>query len=248
MAAQPQLDATGSSRKGFVILVLVAVLALGLPAFAQEHASDEARLSGARTAFDAGRWEQARKLAQGPADQTPELDFLAGLALARLEKWDEAKAAFEAGARKTPRDPRFSVELAGVAYKQKDFRTAKDKLHAALGLNPPDSYAREFLATIYFLEGNLEAALKYWNPVDKPRLRSVVFAPSLRLKDSLRNRALAFNAPQVLTGTSLLATQARLDNLGVFSSRRIELTPADSGNRHPSLPATSRTGSISSKT
>jgi tetratricopeptide (TPR) repeat protein len=225
-----------------VILILVAVLALGLPAFAQEHASDEARLSGARTAFDAGRWEQAAKLAQGPAEQTPELDFLAGLALARLEKWDEAKAAFEAGAQKTPRDPRFSVELAGVAYQQKDFRTAKDKLHAALGLNPQDSYSREFLATIYFLEGNLEAALKYWNPVDKPRLRSVVFAPSLRLRDALRNGALAFNAPQVLTGTALLATQARLDNLGVFSSRRIELTPADSGNYDVTLHLAERNG------
>jgi tetratricopeptide (TPR) repeat protein len=242
MAAEPQLDATGSSRKGFVILILAAVLAFGLPAFAQEHASDEARLSAARTVFDAGSWEEAAKLAQGSADQTPELDFLAGLALARLEKWDEAKAAFEAGARKAPRDPRFLVELAGIAYKQKDFRAAKNKLHAALRLNPRDSYSREFLATIYFLEGNLEAALKYWNPVDKPRLRSVVFAPSLQLKESLRNRALAFNAPQVFTGTALLATQARLDNLGVFSSRRIELSPADSGNYDVTLHLAERNG------
>jgi hypothetical protein len=242
MAAEPQLDATGSSRKGFVILILVAVLALGLPAFAQEHASDEAPLSAARTAFDAGRWEETAKLAQGPADQPPDLDLLAGLALARLEKWDEAKAAFEAGARKAPRDPRFLVELAGVAYKQKDFRTAKDKLHAALGLNSQDSYSREFLAAIYFLEGNLEAALQYWNPLDKPRLRSVVFAPSLRLKESLRNRAVAFNAPQVLTSDALLATQARLDNLSVFSSRRIELTPADSGNYDVILHLAERNG------
>jgi hypothetical protein len=230
MAAKSQLDAAGPPRKGFVILLIVAALALGVPAFAQEHASDEARLPAARMALDAGRWEEAARLAQGPADQPPDLDFLAGLALARLEKWGEATAAFEAGGRKAPRDPRFLVELAGIAYKQKDFRTAKNKLHAALRLRPQDSYSREFLATIYFLEGNLEAALRYWNPLDKPRLRSVVFAPSLRLKDSLRNRALAFNAPQVLTGNALLATQARLANLGVFSSRRIELTPAGSGN------------------
>ncbi len=242
MAAEPQLDVTGCSRKGFVILILVAVLALGLPAFAQEHASDEARLPAARMAFDAGRWEEAAKPAQGPADQSADLDFLAGLALARLEKWDEAKAAFEAGARKAPRDPRFLVELAGIAYKQKDFRTAKNKLHAALRLKPQDSYSSEFLATIYFLEGNLEAALRYWNPLDKPRLRSVVFAPTLRLKDSLRNHALAFNAPQVLTGDALLATQARLDNLGVFSSLRIELAPVDSGNYDLKLHLAERNG------
>src|SRR5260221_9097790 len=141
-----------------------------------------------------------------------------------MERWSEAKLAFEAGVRKAPNDARFRVELAGVAYKQKDFRTAKDNLHAALRLSPQDAYSREFLATIYFLEDNLEAALKYWNPEDKPRLRSVAFAPSLRLKESLGNRALAFNAPQVLIGDALLTTESRLDLLGIFSSRRIELT------------------------
>ncbi len=242
MAAEPQLDAAGPPRKGFVILSLVAVLALGLSAFAQDIASDQTRLPAAQSAFAAGRWEEVAKLARGPADQSPELDFLAGLALARLEKWDEAKVAFDAGFRKAPGDSRFLVELAGIAYKQKDFRTAKQNLHAALRLNSRDAYSREFLATIYFLEGNLEAALQHWNLLDKPRLRSVVYAPSLKLKESLRDRAVAFNAPQVLTADALLATQARLDNLGIFPSRRIELTPADSGNYDATLHLAERNG------
>ena len=211
-------------------LFLVVVLALGVPAFADGPASDQARLAAAQGAFDASQWEEAAKLARGPADQSPDLDFLAGLAQARLEKWDDARLAFDAGFRKSPGDSRFLVELAGIAYKQNDFRTAKIHLHGALRLNPGDSYSREFLATIYFIEGNLEAALKYWNPEDKPRLRQVDFAPSLRLKESLRNRAVTFNAPQVLTSDALLATQSRLDNLGVFSNRRIELHPAEAGN------------------
>ena len=164
MAAEPQLDAAGSTRKGFVIFVLVVFLALGSTAFAQDPVSDQARLHVAQSAFDAGHWEEAAKLARGPTDQSPDFDFLAGLSLARLEKWDEAKLAFDAGARKAPGDSRFLVELAGISYKQQDFRSAKNHLHAALKLNPRDSYSREFLATIYFLEGNLEAALKYWNP------------------------------------------------------------------------------------
>jgi len=230
MAAKPQLDAAGSPRKGLVIFLLVAVFALVFPAFAQDSASDQARLPAAQSAFDAGHWEEAARLARGPTEQSPDFDFLAGLALARLEKWDEAKLAFDAGLRKAPRDSRFLVELAGVAYKQKDFRTAKERLHSALLLNPRDSYSSEFLATIYFLEGNLEAALKYWNPGDKPRLKSVAFKPSLKLKESLRDRAVAFHAPQVLTVDALLATHARLDNLGILSSRRLELSLADSGN------------------
>jgi tetratricopeptide (TPR) repeat protein len=242
MAAKPQLDAAGSSRKGLVIFLLVAVLALGFPALAQDSASDRARLPAAQSAFDAGHWEEAAKLAQGPADQSPDFDFLAGLALARLEKWDEAKLAFDAGFRKAPGDSRFLIELAGVAYRQKDFRTAKRHLHAALKLNPRDSYPGEFLATIYFLEGNIEAALKYWNPEDKPRLKSVAFNPSLKLTESLRNRAVAFNAPQVLTAGALLTTQARLDNLGIFSSRRMELSPADSGTYDATLHVAEKNG------
>src|SRR5260370_39366114 len=135
MAAQPQMDGAGCPRKGFVILFRGALLALGFPAFAQDPASDQARLSAAQSAFDAGHWEEAAKLAQGPADQSPDFDFLAGLALARLEKWDEAKLAFDAGARKAPGDSRFLVELAGISYKQRDFRSAQNHLHAALNLN-----------------------------------------------------------------------------------------------------------------
>src|SRR5882724_9225719 len=242
MAAEPQLDAAGSARKGRVILFLTVALILGSPGFAQDHPSEEARLSAARNAFDAGHSEEAANLARGPANQSPDLDFLLGLALARQEKWSEAQMAFEAGLRKAPGDPRFFVELAGVAYKQRDFRTAKDRLRAALRLNPQDAYSREFLATIYFLEGNLEAALKYWNPEDKPRLRSVAFVPSLRLKQSFRNRALAFNAPQILTADALLTTESRLDNLGAFSSRRMELTPTDSGNYDMTLHLAERNG------
>ena len=242
MAAKPQLDAAGSPRKGFVILCLASVLALGLSAFAQDLASDQVRLPAAQSEFDAGHWEEAAKLARGPSDQSPELDFLAGLALARLEKWDEAKVAFDAGFRKAPGDPRFLVELAGIAYKQKDFRNAKRNLHAALRLHPRDSYSREFLATIYFVEGNLEAALRHWNLLDKPRLRSVAYVPSLRLKESLRDRAVAFNAPQVLTIDALLTTQERLDKLGIFSSRRIELSPVDSENYDATFHLAERNG------
>jgi len=243
MAAEPQLVAAGSPPKGFVIFFLVLFLALGSTAFAQDAVSDQARLHLAQSAFDAGHWEEAARLAQGPADQSPEFDLLAGLALARLEKWDEAKLAFNVGARKAPGDSRFVVELAGIAYKQKDFRSAKNHLQCSVKSEPAGFlFGAEFLATIYFLEGNLEAALKYWNPEDKPRLRNVAFKPSLKLKESLRDRAVAFNAPQVLTADALLATQARLDNLGIFSNQRVELSAADSGNYDATLHLAERNG------
>src|SRR5258708_33997835 len=180
MAIEPQLYAAGSPRKGRVIFLLIAVFPLGSSAFGQDHSLHHARLVEAQKAVDAGRSDEALRLAQGPADQSPDLDFVAGLALARMERWSEARLAFETGLRKAPNDSRFRVELAGIAYKQKDFRTAKDNLHAALRLNPQDAYSREFLATIYFLEGNHEASLQFWSPEDKPRRPSVAFSPSRR--------------------------------------------------------------------
>jgi len=241
MAFQWQLDAVGRPRKGFLIFFLMFLLAAS-PAFAQDAPSEKDRLASAQKAFDSRRWEEAAAIAQGPISQSPYLDFLSGLALARLQRWDEAKLALETGARKAPKDSRFPAELAGIAYKQKDFRNAKRFLHAALRLSPQDSYSREFLATIYFLEGNLDAALKYWNPDNKPRLRSVAFSPELKLKESLRDRAVAFNAPQVLSSDALLLTQARLDNLGIFSSRRVELTATGSENYGLTLHLAERNG------
>ena len=242
MARKTKLDAPGGPRKSSVILLILAALLFSQATQAQERASDAERLAAAKSAFDAGRWEEAAALAQGPENQSPDLDFVEGLALARLEKWSGAKSAFTVGVKKAPNDSRFLMELAGVAYKEKDYKAAKRNLHAALRLQPQDSYSYEFLGTLYFLEGNLEAALKYWNLEGKPRLRSVTFVPSLRLRESLQERALAFNAPQVLTGGALRTTEARLANLDVFSSERIAMSPAESGSYDAILHVTERNG------
>ena len=240
MASCAKLDAPGGARRGKLILLLV-LLALGSPAFAQQAPSDASRLTAAQKAFDSERWEEAAKLSQGPESQPAELDFLRGLALARQQQWIESRQAFAAGHAKNPSDPRFLVELAGVAYKQKDLVTAERNLRAALRLNSRDAYTLDFLGTIYFLQGNLEAALKYWNAIDKPRLRNVAVQPPPRLEETLLSRALAFNAPQVLSGDAVLATRERLQTLGVFSPARIELSPTGE-NFDATLHAAERNG------
>src|SRR4051812_34396552 len=207
MASGQQLDASRRARTGRFILALILVLlllALHSSARAQESLSDTARLSASQSALDAGQWDRAAKLAHGPANQPADLDFVEGLALARLQRWEESRLAFEAGWHKTPNDPRFVVELAGIRYKQNDFQAAKRELHTALRLNSRDLYVQEFLGTLYFLDGNLEAALQHWNQIDKPRLRNVTVQPPPRLQTMLLDRAIAFNAPQVLTRDAFL--------------------------------------------
>jgi tetratricopeptide (TPR) repeat protein len=242
MVSWQKLDAACSARTGRLILFLFVVLAPRASIHAQEFVSDAARLAEVQRAFGAGQWEEAAKLARGPADQTSELDFLGGLALAKLQRWQASRAAFEAGRGKAPNDPRFLVELAGVSYKQRDVRAAKRELHAGLRLDTHDAYAREFLGTLYFLEGNLEAALKYWNPIDKPRLRNVSLLPPPQVKDILIQRAVRFNAPQILSREALLDTEARLDSLGIYARQRIELTPASAGSYDATLHLPERNG------
>ncbi len=225
MASCAKLDAPRGTRRGKLIFLFL-LLVPGSPASAQQTPSDASRLAAAQKAFDSEQWEEAAKLSQGPESQPPELDFLHGLALARQQQWNESRQSFAAGHLKSPNDPRFLVELAGVAYKQNDLSAAEQNLRAALRLSSRDTYTLDFLGTIYFLQGNLEAALKYWNAINKPRLRNVAVQPPPRLEETLLSHAIAFNAPQVLSGDALLATRARLENLGIFSRERVELTPA----------------------
>jgi hypothetical protein len=220
------------------LAVWIGCVLLCCAASAQEFSSDAERQVAAQKAFDAGRWEDAARIARGSANPSADLDFIAGLALAKLQRWNDARVAFDAGHTKEPGDARFLVELAGVDYKRRDFAAAKRELRSALRIDPRDKYTHDFLGTLYFLDGNLEAALKYWNPIDKPRLRSVSMQPEAQLNDALLQRAIGFNAPQVLSADALLAANARLDNLGIYPQGRVELVPAAAGTQSSSTSGT----------
>ncbi len=235
MASCPKLDAPRRARTSAITFLLLLLLALRSPARAQEFPSDTARLAAAQRAFDAGRYQDAARLAQGSHAQPADLDFLAGLSLAKLQRWKDSRAAFSSGHRKAPREARFLVELAGVDYQQRDARAAKRELRAALKLDRQDAYTREFLGTLYFLDGNLQAALKYWNTMEKPRLRNVSVQPPPKLDPSLLGAAIGFNAPQILTRDALLGAEARLGNLGLYPHQRVELSPASGGNYDATL-------------
>lgn len=173
-----------------------------------------------------GRWDMVLQgTSQCPA-KSAGVDYFRGLAFAGLERWAEAKAAFEAGEKNYPRDKRFPVELAGVAFKQKRFRAAERHLRRALRLDPHDSYAINFLATLYFLDGNLAAALKYWNRIGKPRIGQIRTDPRLHIDPALLDRAFTCAPASVLTLEQYRATLDRLRQLGIFSAYRLDLVPA----------------------
>lgn len=143
--------------------------------------------------------------------------------LARAGRFQEARSAFLDGEQQAPRDKRFPLELAGLEYRLKNFRAAKRQLRRALDLDGGDRYANDFLGTIYYLEGNLEAALRCWNRIGKPRIDEVKIQPEAKLNPVLLDSALALAPGSVLTLDELRTTEARLDALDAFASYRLEV-------------------------
>jgi len=184
----------------------------------------------AKQLFEQERWQELAHLLASTPRTSADLNYYYGVALGHLERWQEAENALQAGAKLVPRDKRFPIELAGVAFKQSHFSQATHDLHRALRLDPKDSYSNDFLATIYFLQGNVEAALKYWNRVGKPKIASVRNDPPLHVRPALLDHAFAFAPESVLTLDQFLASQKRVDMLEIFPSYRVELDARGDGN------------------
>ena len=196
-----------------------------LPAHAQTGQTPDAK-----QLFEQERWQELVDLLKTSPRASADLNYYYGVALAHLESFPEAHNALAAGARMAPRDKRFPIELAGVAFKQNRFSEAVRDLQRALRLDPKDNYALDFLGTIYFLEGNLEAALKYWKRIGKPKIASVRNEPHLRVRPALLDHAFAFAPTGVLTLDQLLASQERLRLLEIFTGYRIEADARGDGN------------------
>jgi tetratricopeptide (TPR) repeat protein len=230
MESRRQLDfARRASARGPWFLGLLLLLAsLSSPAIAQTPAANH--LATIQKLFDQKQWDQVVHEVESVPERGAEIDYDYGSALAQLERWNDARAAFLAGRNSSPRDERFPVELGGVAFKQKHYAEAAHWLRLALRLAPHDKYANDFLATVYYLEGNTEAAVKYWNRVGKPHLENVHVPPGLKIDPALLNRALLFAPADTLLLPEYRATQARIDGLDIFSNPNWHLNALDDGN------------------
>lgn len=163
------------------------------------------------------------RLARGAQPKSGKEDFELGMALGHLQRWPEAREALLAGRRACPEQKQFPVELAGVAFQQKNYPEAAAWLRRALRLDAGDKYALDFAGTVYYLMGNLPAALKYWNRVEKPYVATVRFDEGLRVQRLVLDRAFAFAPAQVMKQGEFEATENRLRGLGLFPAYNIGL-------------------------
>jgi len=175
------------------------------------------------------RWTEVVGALQPVAIKNAELVFSYGSALGQLGRYDEAREAFLSGRRIAPRDKRFPIELAGVAFKQKQNASARRWLRIAIGIDRNNAYANDFLGTLYFLDTNLDAALKYWNRTDKPYIVAIHGDERLRICPALLDRALAFAPMHEMRLQELETTRTRLEGLGVFTGPRVQLAARSDG-------------------
>ncbi len=238
-----------SSRRTNIRSVVLLVLLCFLPASGSAQTpppSDNA--NNLKKLSEAGRWDSVvREVETTSLPRGAEIDFYYGIALANLGRWDEARAALLAGQRLRPKDERFPIELGGIAFKQKRYSEAARWLRKGLRLRPTDAYANNFLATVYFLEGNTEAALKYWNRVGKPEIQEVQIEPGLQVDPALLDRAFAFAPGAVLRQTEYVTTQRRVEGLGIFPAYNFHLDARDDGDFDVAFHARERNGWGSSK-
>jgi len=179
--------------------------------------------------FQQERWEQIAEM-RPPLGASANVDFEYGIALARLQHWEESRVAFTSGLRLSPHDSRFMAELAGVSFKQGNYSESEKWLREALRFSPKDSYTLDFLGTVFYLQGNLDAALKYWNRVGKPRVGSVTTQPTPQLSPILLDRAFTFSPASTLKLQDLRASEARVRQLDVFPTFRFALEAQPDNN------------------
>jgi tetratricopeptide (TPR) repeat protein len=179
--------------------------------------------------FAEERWEEIVRVAEVEAERSADLNYYYGTALARMGRWDEARKAFQTGFSQQPGDKRFSLELAGICFRQKNYQAAADHLRRALRLDPADNYANDFLAGVYFLQGNIEAALKYWNRISKPEIEEVRIEPAQRVSPALLDHAFTITPAAALDLRELQTTKARVRGLNIFSNYRFDLEARPDG-------------------
>lgn len=210
------------------LLLLNPALGIGQSATSQNSSQDDLVLAQVRQLTASSNWEGILCLVPS-AEVSPELCFYRGLALSRLQQWEQARQSFEMGGKNARSDPRFPREMAGALFQLRRAPEAKKALRRALKLDGQDAYTQEFLATLYFMEDNLEAALKYWNPSRKPAIEQITSDPQPRLNPAILDQAFAVAPASMLGLAEFRNTQASLDQLEIFPSYRFELQPRTDG-------------------
>lgn len=233
--------AADSQRNFFSIALALWLL---IPAFrvAAQCAGASQGDTALRDLYAQQKWTEVIAAARSLPNRSADENFELGMALAHIQRWDEAREALLAGRRECPPQKRFPIELAGVDFQQKRYPEAAAWIRKGLRLDPRDEYANEFAGTVYLMMDNLDAALKYWNRIRRPGISALQIDPRLRVHRLLLERAFVFSPQAVMRREDLLASEARLEALRIFPAYNIKLAAQSDGRFDADFHAIERNG------
>lgn len=225
-------------RISYILLLVLLSVSRGGAQCAQEGQAD----SEVHRLYSEQKWEEVVAAATKAQSRTADVNFDLGMALAHMQRWQEARSALLTGQKMCPKEKRFPIELAGVAFQQKRYPEAARLIEKGLRLDPADEYANEFAGTVLLLMDNLDAALKYWNRIKRPQIEALQIDQQLRVQRVLVERAFVFSPQAVMRREDLLASKARLDALGIFPAYSIKLDAREGGKFDAEFHAIERNG------
>jgi len=131
---------------------------------------------------------------------------------------------------------------ASKAFRNEQYSQAKHLALLVLRENPKDRTTNELLGTIFYLQNNLEASLKYWNRAEGPKIQEVRVDPPIPLDPIRLDHVFEFSPASVFTLDQYRRTVRNLNSTEAFSAYTFELTPANPGSFDLTLRSTDRSG------
>ncbi len=207
---------------------LSALILAGTTAAPVHGQSAEAATEEVRRLFLAGEYAEVRRLvcnlrSEGRVD--PEISLLHGIAAARQGDLPDAEKILRALVQENSRFAAAYTELAGLRFLAGDLDTVRKLLEKSLDLDPTQSYARDFLGTVYYLEGRRLRALQMWNRLGQPRIHRIAYVVPEGAAPGVLERLSEINEHEMLTRDKLLQARWTLQMLRLGERLDFRLRP-----------------------
>jgi hypothetical protein len=151
------------------------------------------------------------------------------IAVARSAEPERASPALLAAIELCPAEPRAFAAMAGVKFRQKQWKEASGFARKAAERDPKDADNQRLLATSLYLADEPEEALAAWNRVGEPRIDRVVIEGLNRTRQDIATKLVDLRPREVLTLDDLMLARRRLDHLPTSSRSKVTYRPLPDG-------------------
>jgi hypothetical protein len=151
------------------------------------------------------------------------------ITVARGAEPERASPALLAAIELCPAEPRAFAAMAGLKFRQKQWKEASGFARKAAERDPKDADNRRLLATSLYLADEPDEALAAWNRVDEPRIDRVVIEGLNRTRQDIATKLIDLRPREVLTTDALTLARRRLDHLPTSSRSKVTYRPLPDG-------------------